>query len=144
MAVVQGRTWGAGADIFAACEVRFCTGDTTFRFPGARFGIALGTRRLAERVGADHARRWILDGAQIRIDEALSTGLASRSIVSGDAVMAVSAAIAQVIDRDTGAAIRALARKDDSDRDLAALVRSAARPGLKERIEAYVAELRKP
>ena len=53
VALVQGRTWGAGADLFAACEVRLCSADTTFRFPGVRFGLALGTRRLSERVGAD-------------------------------------------------------------------------------------------
>ena len=49
----------------------------------------------------------------------------------------------EVMDRETGAAIRALTRRDDADRDLAELVRSASRPGLKARIESYVASLRK-
>ena len=142
VALVQGRTWGAGADIFAACEVRLCGGDTTFRFPGARFGIVLGSRRLAERVGADRARHWILDGMETKADEALKAGLASRVIEAGESVTAVAASVPQAVDRDTGIAIRALTRKDESDRDLAELVRSAARPGLKSRIEAYVAGLR--
>ena len=143
IAVAQGRTWGAGADIFAACEARFCTGDTTFRFPGARFGIVLGTRRLAERVGADQARHWLLDGAEIKAEEALQAHLATRVIDAGDHAAAVASAVAQAVDRHTGAAIRALTCKDDSNRDLAELVRSAARPGLKTRIEAYMAGLRK-
>ena len=142
VALVQGRTWGAGADIFAACEVRLCGGDTTFRFPGARFGIVLGSRRLAERVGADRARHWILDGMETKADEAWKAGLASRVIEAGESVAAVTVSVPQVVDRDTGIAIRALTRKDESDRDLAELVRSAARPGLKSRIEAYVAGLR--
>lgn len=143
VALVQGRTWGAGADIFAACEVRLCAGDTTLRFPGARFGIVLGSRRLAGRVGADCARRWILDGAEIDADAALAAGFATRVVNENERVTAVTASISQAVDRDTGAAIRGLTRKDESDRDLAELVRSAARPGLKGRIEAYVAGLRK-
>jgi enoyl-CoA hydratase/carnithine racemase len=143
IALAQGRTWGAGADIFAACEVRLCTADTTFRFPGARFGIVLGSRRLAERVGTDAARRWILDGAEATADAALKAGFATRVVNEGERAAVLAASLAQAVDRDTGAAIRALTRKDESDRDMAELVRSASRPGLKGRIEAYVAGLRR-
>ena len=150
VALAQGRTWGAGADLFAACEVRLCTQDTTFRFPGTRFGLALGTRRLTERVGADQARRWLLDGIEVKADDALKSALANglRPVANGaDAVPtnpeSSAAAGSEVVDRETSAAIRALTRRDDADRDLAELVRSAARPGLKVRIESYVASLRK-
>ncbi len=143
VAVVQGRAWGAGADIFASCEVRLCAQDTTFRFPGARFGIVLGSRRLAERVGTDTARRWILDGAEAAAEAALTTGFATCVINESERTAVVAASVSQAVDRDTGAAIRALTRKDQSDRDMAELVRSASRPGLKGRIEAYVAGLRK-
>ena len=37
MALAQGRAWGAGADLLAACEVRHVREDASFRFPGARF-----------------------------------------------------------------------------------------------------------
>ena len=150
VALVQGRTWGAGADLFAACEVRLCAADTTFRFPGVRFGLALGTRRLSERVGADQARRWLLDGIEVKADEALRAALANglRPVAnSADAAsinVEITAAVGnEVVDRETGAAIRALTRRDDADRDLAELVRSASRPGLKARIESYIASLRK-
>ena len=143
VAVAQGRTWGAGADLFAACEMRLCAADTTFRFPGARFGIALGSRRLAERVGSGLARHWVLDGAEVTAPAALAAQLATRVIEADDRAAAPAAALAQAVDRETGAAIRALTRSDASDRDLAELVRSAVRPGLKARIEAYVAGLRK-
>ena len=142
VALVQGRTWGAGADLCAACEVRLCANDTTFRFPGARFGIVLGTRRLAERVGAERTRSWLLQGAEIGADAAQGAGLATGVIKTGDRTTAIGASISQVVDRKTGAAIRALTRSDDADRDLAELVRSAARVGLKGRIEAYIAGLR--
>ena len=48
MAVATGRAWGAGADLFASCDIRACTPDASFRFPGTAFGIVLGTRRLVE------------------------------------------------------------------------------------------------
>ena len=143
VAVAQGRTWGAGADLFAACEVRLCAPGTTFRFPGARFGLVLGTRRLAERVGGDTARRWLLGAAEINAGDAAAAGMATRVIAAEERSAAITASLKQALDRDTGAAIRTLTRRDDDDRDLAALVRSAARPGLKARIETYMAGLRK-
>lgn len=143
VAVAQGRTWGAGADLFAACEVRLCVPETTFRFPGARFGLVLGTRRLAERVGGDAARRWLLGAAEINAGDGVAEGMVTRVIAADERSAAITAALAQALDRDTGAAIRALTRRDDDDRDLAALVRSATRPGLKARIGTYMAGLRK-
>ncbi len=143
IAAAQGRSWGAGADLFAACEVRLCAPDTTFRFPGTRFGLVLGTRRLAARVGGDTARHWLLGGAEVGAADARAAGLATRVTGAEERSAAISASLAQAPGRDTGAAIRALTRSDDDDGDLAALVRSATRPGLKARIEAYMASLRK-
>ena len=150
VALAQGRTWGAGADLFAACEVRWCAADTSFRFPGVRFGLVLGTRRLSERVGADQARRWLLDGIEVKADEALEVALAngfreygfaaSEAAIQAESIAGIGS---EVADRETSAAIRALTQRDDADRDLAEFVRSAARPGLKGRIESYVASLRK-
>jgi enoyl-CoA hydratase len=72
-----GRTWGAGADLFAACDLRVAAPDTLLRFPGAQFGMVLGTRRLAERIGADAARRLVLEGGELSAPQALAAGLAS-------------------------------------------------------------------
>lgn len=143
VAMAQGRAWGAGADLVAACELRQVRDDASFRFPGARFGIVLGSRRLAERVGSDSARRWVLDGAHVTASEAQAAGLVT-SVHSADTFDGLLTSVpTQLADRETGSAIRALTRRDDADRDLAALVRSASRPGLKGRIEAYMASLRK-
>ena len=143
VALVQGRAWGAGADLFATCEQRLCAPDTTFRFPGTRFGLVLGTRRLSERVGGDIARRWLLAGAEVGSAEALDAGLATGVMTADQRQAAAAALSAPPLDRETGAAIRSLTRHDDDDRDLAELVRSAVRSGLKERIGQYVAGLRR-
>ena len=52
LALAHGRTLGAGADLFAACSERWIVGDASFAFPGAGFGLVLGTSRLASLVGA--------------------------------------------------------------------------------------------
>ena len=155
VAIAQGRTWGAGADLFAACDLRLAVTGASFRFPGAGFGIVLGTRRLAERVGTERARAWVSDGATVEAGEALACGLASRLIdppQAGDDWQRLACGPAPSIDRDTLAMIRAASHSTGgpggdmlADADLAALVRSATRsnttgkagPGLRERIAAY-------
>ena len=141
VAIAQGRTWGAGADIFAACEERFACEDATFRFPGPGFGLVLGTRRLAERVGADLARRWTIGAAQVDASTAARAQLASAVFATGaDPLAGLDAAPA--VSRDTAQALRRATRTDHRDADLAALVRSAAVPGLRGRIAAYRDTLR--
>lgn len=128
VAVVQGRTWGAGADLFAVCEQRIAAADCTFRFPGAQFGIVLGTRRLAERLGADLARELTVGGGELDAAQALLHGLATPGAEDLSPPR---------VDRATAAALRSATRLDHRDADLAALVRSAAEPGLKQRIASY-------
>ncbi|MFY7915747.1 MAG: enoyl-CoA hydratase/isomerase family protein [Rubrivivax sp.] len=140
VAVAQGRTWGAGADLFAACEQRVVLPGATLRFPGAQFGIVLGTRRLALRMGGDAARALLTQGGELSTAQALACGLATHAEEPGWATPQV--------DADTGAALRAATRAagggDQRDADLAALVRSAARPGLVARVRRYVDSLKPP
>lgn len=154
VAIATGRSWGAGADLFACCDLRLAAPDASFRFPGAAFGIVLGTRRLAERVGTERARAWVSEGATTDAAGAAAAGLVSRVLPAPpdpeldpeghrlwrrDAIGAPP-----VIDREALAAIRAASRPAGgpgadalADADLAALVRSATRPGLKARILDY-------
>jgi enoyl-CoA hydratase/carnithine racemase len=132
VAVAQGRTWGAGADLFAVCEQRIAAADCTFRFPGAQFGIVVGTRRWAERMGVDLARALTTGGLELDAEQALQHGLATPG---GEDCSPPK------VDRATAAALRAATRTDHRDADLAALVRSAAEPGLTQRITRYRARL---
>ena len=140
IAYATGRTWGAGADIFCACDHRIAHPDATFRFPGAQFGLVLGTRRLARRMGEDRARRTVIDGTTLPAQDALEAGLATALASDFETWQAKCGPPA--VDRATLAALHDSTRSDDGDRDLAALVRSAAGPGLRERIAAYVAKLK--
>jgi enoyl-CoA hydratase len=154
VAIATGRTWGAGADLFAACDLRLATGDASFRFPGAAFGIVLGTRRLAERVGTERAREWIAQGATVEASQAAAAGLVSRLVATAPGAHEGGRARIDwqrealgpppTVDRASLAAIRAASRPAGgpgadalADADLAALVRSAARPGLGARMAEY-------
>ena len=138
VAVAQGRAWGAGADLLVACEQRVVLPGATLRFPGAQFGIVLGTRRLALRMGSAAARAVVTEGGELSPPQALACGLATHE--------QEPAWSAPRVDSGTAAALYAATRAadggDQRDADLAALVRSAAQPGLQARVRRYVASLK--
>ena len=143
LAVARGRTMGAGADLFVACTWRVMAEDATLAFPGARgFGLVLGSRRLAACVGDAVAEDWILGGTVIDAPLARQHRLATHVVPAADEA-ALDAIIRKAADpdrqdiaRDIGLAIRGGPAAEDAC-DLAALVRSAARPGLHERVTRY-------
>ncbi len=152
LALAQGRTLGAGADLFAACTERWIVGDASFAFPGAAFGLVLGTTRLAMRVGPARAAQWVEGGVTLDAVAACASGLATRQVGAADLDAALGGLYTRVrrLDPATQRGIHAAidaARRPRGDvgdaQDLTRLVRSAARPGLRERIAAYRAAQRK-
>lgn len=140
IAIGQGCIFGAGADLFAACTYRVAVGDASFRFPGAAFGLVLGTRRLAVRIGEAQTLRLVASGRNVDAKWALEHGLATAHIEQDDVTCDVEEelAIADLLAPETYRAVRdASGAPASSDSDLANLVRSASRPGLRDRIVAY-------
>ncbi len=143
IALATGRTWGAGADLFAACDVRVADPQARFRFPGAGFGLVLGTRRLSVRIGDSAARRWVTTGEEVSAQAALAAGLVTDLLGENESFDDwLRGRAAPTIDMMTLAALNGASRADRADDDLAALVRSAARPGLKDRIISYASQRR--
>jgi enoyl-CoA hydratase/carnithine racemase len=143
IAVATGRAWGAGADLFASCDIRACAPEATLRFPGTAFGIVLGTRRLVELVGWDRARPLVTEGATHDCAAALAAGLAS-DLVEDDIDAWLAARCAPpVAGRETMELVRRATRAEHRAADMAALEESASRPGLALRIERYRAGLKK-
>ena len=143
LAIGKGATLGAGADLFAACDRRIALGDLRIGFPGAGFGLILGTARLIARVGSDAARTLVRSGDIIDAETALRIGLVTDRIAADaiDQRIEAERVVASRLDRETVRALHRVSLSDGSQ-ELAALVRSAARPGLKERIRAYMAASR--
>ena len=145
LCIGQGAAYGAGADLFAACDHRLCVGESRFAFPGVAFGIVLGTARLATLVGPHRAQSILMARRTVGADEALSIGLASEGLAAPEAMterVADLAAAAGRLPREMVATLRQVMRQGRSDADLAALARSASAPGLRDRIKAYRATLK--
>ncbi len=144
LACVHGATIGAGADLAVACRHRVGAADTTMLFPGARFGLVLGSRRLAECVGAQQAQ--VLIGGQQRLDaqHALELGLLQQ-LAEADQWPALEADVlrhALATPVDTRATVLQALRPDTRAQDLHDLVLSAAHPDLRQRLSAYLAQPR--
>lgn len=137
VALARGRAWGAGADLFAACDLRVAAPDASLRFPGPAFGIVLGTRRLAETIGWGQARPLVTEGATLDAQGALAAGLATHTLEGDEDAWIASRIAPPVPDRATMAGLRAAVRGDHRAADLGSLLASATRPGLVARIRAY-------
>lgn len=137
VALAHGNVSGAGADLVAACARRIAAPETVFRFPGIRFGVLLGTRRLAELVGS-RARSIVLQQETVDAEEALRIGLVDRLAQPPEWEPMIERIAAEVVasDRDAVRSVMGIDRHA-GDRDLGTLARSVAEPGLKERIQAY-------
>lgn len=143
IACVAGKAIGAGADIAAACAHRLLDPGAAMRFPGFRFGVALGTRHLASLVGTVAARQLLLESREVDASTALRLGLATalverhRFAAEADSIIRAadgldSTSVAAVLDRTAPG-------RADAD-DMAALVASLTRPGLHARLARYLGE----
>lgn len=139
LAFAHGKNFGAGVDLMVSCQRRLATADATFRMPGLKFGLVLGTRRLAARIGSDAARSIQEVAATLAAPQALALKLVT-AVVTPEQLDAETLQLRQsslALEPAVRASLYQLLLDRDADRDLAALVRSVMRPGLKQRIEAY-------
>lgn len=144
LAFAAGTATGAGADLYAACSRRYCGPEAKFSFPGGGFGLVLGTGRLAALVGGSQAQDLVASGRAIDAQESVRLGLSNAVVACDDfeTVLESETLAATRLDPCTLASVRDLLTDSNADRDLAALVRSAARAGLKERMVAHLARVR--
>jgi enoyl-CoA hydratase/carnithine racemase len=139
MAFAHGRNFGAGVDLFAACNRRIGNGDATFRMPGLGFGLVLGTRRFAALAGSSWAREVLHDGITFDAGQAHSRGFVT-TIAGQEAwpdLLAKARKAAYELTGDAAGRLFRVSRADTRDADMAELVASAARPGLLERLRDY-------
>ena len=139
VALGHGQVVGAGADLFAACWRRVAKPDAKFRMPGWNFELALGTRRLVHLIGQDAARDLLIDTKVLSAEESLACGLATDLAhqeewpVLVDGLKKRATALSPLAIKH----MLGLTANDSRNDDIAAIVTTAGRPGLKQRIIAY-------
>jgi len=139
VAFAHGHVVGAGADLFAACTHRVADRSARFRMPGWNFELGLGTQRLTNVVGTDAARDLLIGTRSFEIDEAHDLGLVNEIVETADwsEVKVRWLERSSTLSRRAVADLLAVTMDDTRAHDLATVVRTAARAGLKARIEAY-------
>ncbi|GLU35748.1 enoyl-CoA hydratase/isomerase family protein [Trinickia caryophylli] len=139
MGLAHGKVFGAGVDLFAVCRHRIAAPDTVFRMPGLRFGIVLGTRRFAAVVGTERARHILEETRAFGAEEAHRLGVAHKlcALYEWDDVIENVREKTTVLDEVARADLYRVLTSAGFEADLTDLVRSAARPGLKERLLSY-------
>lgn len=137
IALAHGAVAGAGADLVAACRKRVAAPDARLRFPGTRFGVLLGSRRLLDLVGSS-AYSLIVEQNQVSAREALGMGLASDIADQDDWDELVFDTLSRVegVPAQTVAGVLGVAQSDARE-DMGLIAQSVATPGLKERMRAY-------
>jgi enoyl-CoA hydratase/carnithine racemase len=140
LGLAHGRNFGAGVDLFASCRQRVAAADSSFRMPGLKFGLVLGTRRLGDIVGRERAAALQQETSTFSAEEARAMGFVHRLAEPAEwsGVVAAAQATAEALDDGARAALYGALSNAQADTDLATLVRSAAQPGLKARIARYL------
>lgn len=138
VACAKGATYGAGADLFAACRCRLADPGARFLMPGLQFGVALGTRRFAAIVGETAAYELVAAGQPWKADHALRIGFATGLVPEAqwrDLIRERNET--RKVRGEALAALASLTRRDTCAEDMQALVESASRPGLADRIRRH-------
>ncbi len=139
LVLAHGKIFGAGADLVCACGTRVAEPATTFRMPGLRFGLVLGTRRLAQRIGADTARDVLATSRTFDADEALKLRFVTEVVAQAGWPARIDTArkASDALTQPALARLNAQTVINTRAADMAALAQSASVPGLKERIRIF-------
>ncbi|GAA1425707.1 enoyl-CoA hydratase/isomerase family protein [Streptomyces thermospinosisporus] len=87
LAAIRGHCVGGGAQLAAACDLRFADQDALFGVTPAKLGIvypASSTRRLVSLVGPSTAKYLLFSGELIDAGRALRTGLVDEVLPGGE------------------------------------------------------------
>ena len=141
IALIHGGAFGAGFDVATACDYRLATRDARFRMPGWRMGLALGTRRTAQRVGAERAFVFLRDALTINAETALQQQFVTEIAdpVTWSRRVEEIAAVNAKLPAKAYAQLKRLLQSDTAETDMRDLHASLVATPLKPRMQQYVA-----
>lgn len=109
VAAVHGATYGAGAILASAADVRCGSTDTRFKFTAAAYGGANATWTLPALIGKAHAAELLLTAREVDAIEAAQMGLLNRVTEPGG-VLDAAVAVAELIAANPPAGTQAVKR----------------------------------
>ncbi|HIG43888.1 MAG: enoyl-CoA hydratase/isomerase family protein [bacterium] len=123
IAAINGYCYGGGARLAVECDIRLATQKSTFRWPGAEYGLVVGASSLPRLVGAAKAKEWIFTARKIEAAEALQEKMIN-TIYSESELLPAAMKMAKTIANNSASAVREskrvidLASLDDAARSL--------------------------
>lgn len=105
-AAIEGPAVGGGAEAAAACDLRCAGRSARIRFPGAIYGIPIGTARTLGLLGLGTAKDWVLSSRDVSADEAHRVGFLQRIVDDGEAEAAAFDWLSLVATRDRATVTR--------------------------------------
>lgn len=100
VAAIEGPAVGGGAEAAGACDVRIAGRGAVLRFPGAIYGVPVGTARTVGQVGLSVAKDWVLSSRDVPAEEAERRGFVQQLVDDGSAEAAALAWLRTVATRD--------------------------------------------
>ncbi|MFM7008927.1 MAG: enoyl-CoA hydratase [Betaproteobacteria bacterium] len=91
IAKIRGFCFGGGLGLAAACDIRICSEDATFRMPAARLGLGYGhkgIKRFTDIIGLANATDIFVTARRFDAQDALRMGFVSR-VCAGNEIDAV-------------------------------------------------------
>jgi enoyl-CoA hydratase/carnithine racemase len=99
IAVAVGNVVGAGAELFAGCDLRVGGYNLKLQWAGARLGVPVGVARLVPLVGLARAKELILLGPTLGAAQAQDLGLLNASVREEEAEAKAIAIAAELASR---------------------------------------------
>ncbi|MFN0096359.1 MAG: enoyl-CoA hydratase/isomerase family protein [Dehalococcoidia bacterium] len=84
IAAINGICMGGGCVVALNCDIRFCSDDSRFRFPGAGYGLVVAAAHLPAAVGQAAAKDLVFTGRTLGAAEAAQLGLVNRSVTRAE------------------------------------------------------------
>lgn len=144
ISLVHGPCYGAAADLVAVCHWRIATSKARFRMPGSRFGLVLGTHRLANIVGPTTAQTLLLREKPFGADTALEAGFITSISEESEWERALATCLSDTtaLSPETFAALTSRMKYDTCSDDLTALVKSVTSSSIKSRILSFLEDMK--
>ncbi len=132
IARVQGGAFGGGVGLIACCDFVVMAKNASVAFSEVKLGLAPATISpfVIRKLGEGRAREWLLTGAMMSAERALTVGLANRVVPENE----LDAAVADYVERVRTCGPHALSMTKDLLREIPGLTLAEAREFTTERI----------